>query len=213
MNKIYIFVLCPPFQGSTIIVELLNSSNKVTSFLNSPTKSGESQWLYKKHGDKQYIKNRWNPEYKLDMNMVNNVFNFYLNKKKEIYVEKSPPTICRAKMFEEYFSKLGKVYFIISIRNPYSTRYNANQWVKFAKYQKFNIENLKNTIVINYEDFCNDIDKVKSKIINEIPELGDLIYNEVHSKRVDLIIEKEKKNKILKKNKKLLKFFGYNIIS
>ena len=145
--------------------------------------------------------------------MVNNVFNIYLDKKKEIYIEKSPPTICRAKMFEEYFSKLGKVYFIISIRNPYSTRYNANQWIKFAKYQKHNIENLKNTIVINYEDFCNDIDNIKSKIINEIPELGNLIYNEVHSKRVDLIIDKEKKTKILKKNKKLLKFFGYNIIS
>jgi len=49
MKKIYIFILCPPFQGSTIIVHLLNSSSIVSSFLDVATKSGESQWLYKNH--------------------------------------------------------------------------------------------------------------------------------------------------------------------
>ena len=89
--KKYIFVLCPPFQGSTIIVNLLNSSKNVSTFLDCKTWAGESQWLYKKHGDKDYEKNRWDPDYKLDMELVDKVFNIYLNKNKEIWVEKSPP--------------------------------------------------------------------------------------------------------------------------
>lgn len=39
-------------------------------------------------------------------------------------------------MFEDYFSTLGDVYFIISIRNP--TNCNANKWIEYATYQKYN---------------------------------------------------------------------------
>lgn len=225
MKKKYIFVLCPPYQGSTIIVNLLSSSKNVSTFLNyKKTWAGESQWLYKKHGDKNYIKNRWDPNYNLDMKVVDKVLNIYLNKDKKIWVEKSPATICRAKMFQDYFSKLGDVYFIISIRNPYSTgHYGANDWIKFAKYQKDNLENLNNTILISYEECCNDLKKVISKIKKKIPKLGK-IYNKshkkinnergniIHSKKVDRVIDKEEKNKILKENIDLVKYFGYNII-
>ena len=38
--------------------------------------------VYKYHGDSNYEENRWNPNYKLDMNMVNKVFNTYLDKNK-----------------------------------------------------------------------------------------------------------------------------------
>lgn len=233
MKKKYIFVLCPPYQGSTIIVNLLNSSNNVSTFLDCKTFGqirGESQWLYKKHGDKDYAENRWDPDYKLNMELVNKVFNIYLNENKEIWVDKSPPSICRAKMFQDYFSKLGEVYFIISIRNPYSTgHYDSEQWLKFAQYQKYNLENLNNVISISYEECCNDIEKVISKITNKIPELGKIFnnshlknndnnfYNEerfnlIHSNKVDRIIDKEKKNIILKKNISLVEYFGYNII-
>jgi hypothetical protein len=224
MKKKYIFVLCPPYQGSTIIVNLLNSSKNVSTLLDCKTWAGESQWLYKKHGDKDYEKNRWDPDYKLNMKLVDKVFNIYFNKNKEIWVEKSPPSICRAKMFQDYFSKLGEVYFIISIRNPYSTEpYGADEWIKFAQYQKYNLEHLNNVISISYEECCNDIEKVISKITNKIPELGKIFNNNhqknnnergnlIHSNKVDRVIDKEKKNKILKKNIDLVKYFGYNII-
>ena len=226
MKKKYIFVLCPPFQGSTIIVNLLDSSNNVSTFLDCETWAGESQWLYKKHGDKYFEKNRWNSNYKLNMKLVDKVFNIYLDKDKEIWVEKSPSSICRAKMFQDYFSKLGDVYFIISIRNPYSTgHYGADKWIKFAQYQKYNLENLNNVISISYEECCNDLEKVISKIINKIPELGKIFNNNnsdqrngnerkklIHSNKVDRVIHKNRKNKFLKKNINLLEYFGYNII-
>ena len=84
------------------------------------------------------------PNYKLDMELVDKVFNIYLDSNKEIWVEKSPPAICRAKLFQDYFSKIGDVYFIISIRNPYSSRWHCRtNWIECAKYQKYNLENFK----------------------------------------------------------------------
>ena len=223
MKKKYIFVLCPPSHGSTIIINLIDSSPNVSSFLDAATWAGESQWLYGRHGDKDYKKNRWDPNYKLDMNVVNKVFELYLDSGKDIWLEKSPPTICRAKMFEDYFSKLGDVYFVISIRNPYAASRGAKDWVRHAEYQKWNIENLKNTIVISYEECCMDLDSVITKTKSKIPELVD-IYNKpnskkkgerfgkIHQNKVDRIKNKEEKNNILKDNIGILDFFGYKII-
>ena len=157
------------------------------------------------------------------MNMVNKVFNTYLDKNKQIWVEKSPPNICRAKQFQDYFSKLGEVYFIISIRNPYSASNTAEEWVKYANFQKKNIDTLKNRIYVTYEECCKNLDKVILKFTNRIPGLGTIYNNsitsidnerctKIHTNKVDRILDKEKKNKILKKNLHIVKYFNYTII-
>ena len=239
-NKIFIFVLCPPHQGSTIIIKLLDSSEHTTSFIGTAG-NGEGQWLLKMHGDKHYEDSRWDPNYEMDMKIVKDCYDRYWDKTKNICIEKSPPTICRAKMFEEYFSKFGKVYFIISIRNPYSTRGkdSAGNWIKFARYQKQNIETLNNVIITNYEEICSNTDKVIAKIVRSIPELGSLknIENKnVHigasykvnfsrnlpksdrSKKIsantlDRLIGVKRKNILLKKNEDIMDYFGYKIIN
>jgi hypothetical protein len=220
--KKYIFVLCPPYQGSTIILNLLSSSKNVSSFIGKSHWMGESHWLLKKHGDKNYESNRWDPNYNLDMNLVKKLFDIYLDDTKTIFIEKSPPTICRAKMFEEYFSGLGEVYFIISIRNPYSVRYGAEEWIKYAKFQRDNINTLNNIIVTSYEECCLDLDNVIKKIKEKIPHLGDIesvdnmrINNErgrvIHDKKVNRVIDKEKRGEVLKGELELLTFFKYKI--
>tara|TARA_Y100000389_G_scaffold205056_1_gene262534 strand:+ start:13198 stop:13905 length:708 start_codon:yes stop_codon:yes gene_type:complete len=218
----YVFVLCPPHNGSTIIVNLLSSSKNTTTFCKVVDK-GESQWLYQKHGAKDYLQNRWDPNYKLDMNVVKETFDTYLNNEKTIFVEKSPPTICRAKEFEEYFSKFGDVYFIISIRSPYSCDNLPKDWIQYATYQQNNIKSLKNTIVTSYEELCLNLDKVIANIIDKLPLLND-IHNQsnpliakergtpIHSDKVFRIMEKESKNKVLKEHLELLDFFGYKMI-
>jgi len=225
--KKYIFVLCPPQQGSTIIVNLLSSSKKVSSLMNVQ-QHGESQWLYKNHGDTNYEDNRWDPNYELDMDVVKNVFDIYFDNEKTFFVEKSPPMICRAEKFQEYFSKIGEVYFIISIRNPYSLNYadKVDDWVKYAEYQKKNIETLKNTIVTSYEEICLHLDNFILKIQEKIPELDDiknwdnnLAKNPtferskmIHDNKVNRCINKEEKTQVLKNNIELLHYFGYEII-
>ncbi len=225
--KKYIFVLCPPHHGSTMIVNLLSSSSSVSTFLNVNA-FGESQSLYKDNGDIIYEENKWDPNYDLSMDMVNNVFNKYLDNEKTIFVEKSPPMICRAEKYQEYFSKFGEVYFIISIRNPYSVNYSdkIDDWVKYAEYQKKNIETLKNTIVTSYEEICMKLDKFILKIQEKIPELNDIENRDndnsknnklervkkIHSNKVDRCLVKKPRTTVLKNNIELLQYFGYEIL-
>ena len=223
MRRKYIFVLCPPFQGSTIIISLLDKFSHVSSFLDyTNVWAGESQSIYKRY-DKNYDENRWNPDYKLDMKSIEKIYDEYLDKNK-IWVDKNPPWICRAEEIQNYFEKLGDVYFIISIRNPYSFDGSASNWVKFAEYQKYNIKNLKNIICINYEEICLDTNKVISKIKNKISGLGKFNdnhvykqqnerYNDIFKDKINRVIDKDEKNIILKKNKDLIEFFLYKIIN
>lgn len=222
MKKKYIFVLCPPYQGSTIIVNLLDSSKQVSTMLSYDT-VGESQWLIKNHGDEMYEPNRWDPTYNTSISIIKNILDTHLDNNKSVFVEKSPPNICRAKKIQEYFSEFGEVYFIISIRCPYSTKYSAEKWVKYAEYQKNNIEELDNIIVTSYESICQNLDGFISKIKEKIPELNDIrnrdnknVNNErgkqIHSGYINRIINKQEKNTVLKNHVDLLHFFGYKLI-
>jgi len=223
MSRKYIFVLCPPYQGSTIIVNLLDSSKAVSTMLKTDS-VGESQWLIKNHGDKMYESNRWDPNYDIDLGILKNILDTYLDKNKTLFVEKSPPNICRAKKIQDYFSALGEVYFIISIRSPYSAKCSAENWVKYASYQKTNIETLDNTIVTSYEEICQNLDGLITKIKTKLPELSDISNRankgnkgnerrkQIHSGYVNRVLNKDEKNKVLKDNVDLLHFFGYNLI-
>jgi hypothetical protein len=156
------------------------------------------------------------------MNKVKEIYYNYWDHIKSIYVEKSPPLICRAKMFEDYFKQFGEVYFIISIRSPYSTNhYSTEDWIKFAEYQKNNIETLENCIVTSYEELCLSTNKVIEKIKNIIPELSDIKNqqsnyiktergNPINKNNVDRVINKN--YECLKNHKELMDFFGYEIL-
>lgn len=227
MQRTFVFVLCPPYQGSTLIVNLLNSSDRVSTLLGCSTWAGEAQWLYKNHGDAQYVSNRWKSTYQFDPTVLEHVLNCYMDHKKPIWVEKSPSHICRAKQLQDHFSRLGKVYFIVSIRNPYSWdgREYMNQWVTMARYQKHNIENLNNVIPISYEECCCQLDRVVTKITSSIPEIGHIFNNQllpnprmderfqyIHDSKINRVIQKQTKNVELSRNIDLLRFFGYDLI-
>ena len=55
-RPIYIFVLCPPFQGSTIITKLLDSSEFTSSFIDTSDWAGEGQKFI---NDPLYEENKW----------------------------------------------------------------------------------------------------------------------------------------------------------
>lgn len=225
MSKIFLFVLCPPFHGSTILGNLLSSSPNVSSYLKSKKRkqvNGETELLW---GDNEYTKNwqRWNEFYPLNMKQVENTFKRVLNDKKSIWLDKNPSTICRAQMFQDHFSKIGKVYFIASIRNPYSVRgWRGWYWLEYANWQRRNIETLNNVFRTSYEELCENTNSVSDKLLTWLPELQTLqntgnknIPNErggeIHSDKISRILEPEKKNRFLKKHLDLMNYFGYEI--
>jgi hypothetical protein len=209
MTRIYLFILSPPNHNNRI-TEIINTSLNVSVYNSN---HGSIQTLYKNNGADKYFLSRWDPTYNLDMNMVNNIFNKVLDTNKQIWVETSSPNMCRANQLEKFFKNKGKVYFIILMSHPYSKLVKNELWETYGKYQKNNLETLKNTIYITYEDCCMNISKVILQLTNRIPELGKL-NNNINKLSINYKETKNKKkmNKTLYNNYDLLHFFGYNIM-
>ena len=193
-EKNFIFVLCPPFQGSTVIYRLLNTSPNATTFLDKVAWMGEGHVLIRKNIHNNWRNNRWDPYFDINMSKVSDVYMENWDQTKKVFVEKSPTTICRAEKFEEEFSKLGNVHFIVQIRNPFTCRMpyrhphipkciiqdkrnmitQCKVWNEYARIQKNNLENLNNTYFLTYEKLCTETDSVIDELIEKFPFLGSL---------------------------------------
>jgi hypothetical protein len=236
-EKKYLFILSPPFCGSTLLYKIISTSPNVSTLIGHNNWVGEGQWLLINDIEDFNESNRWNPNYKLSFNKVKKCYDKYWNLNKDILCDKSPSNICRAKDIENYFSKFGEVYFIILMRNPYSCKsLQPYKWVEFAKYQKYNLENLSNKIIIYYEDLILKTEETKLKLLNFLPLLKSInmkigyVPNLAQNlpseqkifglknrdkpllKKYLRIIGKNRKNKILINYIDLLKYFGYNFI-
>ena len=103
--------------------------------------------------------------------------------------------------------------------------------IQYLKYQKKNIEKLKVTFIIRYEELVNDTTNTKKNIVAFLPELNDINMNmnfSAHNSRAEknmaitnLNLEKIAKikkddlliiNSLLKKEKSTLNYFNYHII-
>ena len=116
------------------------------------------------------------------------------------------------------------------IRNPYATRWvEESDWVRFAKEQKHNIETLKRVIHFTYEELILHQEQVTAKLNNFIPEfsqgefdfdVGNIEHfnkndnrcNPISKRFLHRVDDKESKNEVLKDNKNLLNYFGYEYI-
>ena len=196
--KIYLFILSPPFQGSTIIYRILSSSPNISTLINNKNWAGEGQWLLESNGYKNYIYNRWNEEFKINLDKIKKCYDKFWDYNKLILCDKSPSFLIRANEIEKYFSKFGKVYFIISMRNPYSCDFekhsmSTKNWIKYAQYQKKNIETLQNKLYIPYEEFILNKKNTRNKILNFIPQLKELNMDIFNVKGLHHTLQRNKK--------------------
>lgn len=231
----YLFVLSPPFCGSTLVWRILSTSRNVSSlpnegqFLPSVKKiMREGHWDEAKTMPWEYIKKQWMKEWDLT---------------KPILLEKSPPNIMRAFEIEKCF----KPSFFISInRNPYafcegwsrrrktSCEIAVRWWVRFSKYQIRNINGLNYNRFFKYEDLIENTENISKQLSDFMPELSDInIYGRYKTKTVrtdkivdnpimlDLNVEKIRRlkkedieviTKVLKENLETLRFFNYELL-
>lgn len=238
----YLFILCPPFSGSTILYKILNTSSNISTFLDKKIEidfkgepmtvyihKGEGQFLYEMLGNHKlsqiYSDNRHNPDFQLPLDSMNSIWKEHWNFEKPIQCEKSPPFVHFANQIESFYGK-ENTKFIVMIRNPYACRWNEKipNWNVFASKQKQNLETLKHTLLIRYEDLVTEPELTKQRLIDFIPELHDInIYVEkiqglskgARNQRIttefrDRILDKEIKNTFLDKD--LLIYFGYEFL-
>lgn len=181
----YLFVLCPPYSGSTLLWKLLSTSGQVSAL------PDEGQMLPELKGimrDKP-----WNVDHVLPWPEIKSVWESYWDNSKPVLLEKSPPNLIRTLEIEEHFQPLK---FIIMVRNPYAQAeglIRRNNW-KVTRAANFSMMCLRRQLenarcldsahVLTYESLVQDPARVCRELTGFMPELGELDASasfEVHS--------------------------------
>ena len=234
MNK-YLFVLSPPYSGSTVLWKLLASSPNVSAL------PKEGQFL---EGVREVMRrDAWNPDKIIPWDMIKAYWDSIWDQSQPILLEKSPPNLCRAFDIEKAFVPS---YFIAMIQNPYAHCQGlvrrgsklaegmdgaATFWVQCAQYQKKNIEGLGRIIHFTYEALTQNPWHICEQMIMFMPELRQLDADAPISTesvigagpkkivnfsqlKIDLLSTRDISsiNRILKNHRDLMEFFGYNYI-
>ena len=233
----FLFILSPPYCGSTLLNEIISTSKNVSSNNYLNTREGQTLPEVKNF---MFKKNRWDPENKIPWKKVKQIWMKYWDLSKDILLDKSTTNILRCKEISNHFNPLQ---YICLVRNPYAQcegiirRNNkdpftaANFVIKCLKLQKMNLENQKNILFISYEDLCDKTESIIKKIIKFVPEVKNLntklefkAHNFKSSNKMQIVnlnnekISKLTKDQIETMNKvfileeKLIKYFNYEIM-
>ena len=233
----YLFILSPPFCGSTLLTEIISTSKNVSCNNNIGLREGQHL-----PGAKEILFNddRWDPKKEIDWKRVKKIWHKYWDRSKDILLEKSPPNICRAQNIDKIF--VGSKYICL-VRNPYAQiqsnirRYNTdikiatNKYISYLKFQKSNIEKLTGVLVLSYEELADNPIKAKEEITTFLPSLSDintdLQFNahNMHKKKKMAIKNLNKENisalskgqiqiinSLLSKEKELINYFNYILL-
>lgn len=181
----YLFVLCPPYSGSTLLWKLLATSANVSAL------PAEGQFLPEVSDimrDKP-----WQSEHPLPWPQIKAAWEQHWDHSKPVLLEKSPPNLVRAEAIARHFSPAK---FIIMVRDPYAhaeglirrnewpVRRAANFSAMCLRTQWRNVQTLKDTLVLTYEDLVADPAGVCARIGQFLPDLDDIDHRasfEVHS--------------------------------
>ena len=181
----YLFVLCPPYSGSTLLWKLLSTSQNVSSLPDEGQFLPELESLMR---DKP-----WDASHALPWPEIKRVWESYWDRAKPVLLEKSPPNIIRTKDILAHFQP---VKFIVMVRNPYAQSeglMRRNQWTarRAANFstmclrtQLRNARELDNVLVQTYEDLVQNPARACRQLAQFMPELGEMDHKasfEVHS--------------------------------
>lgn len=181
----YLFVLCPPYCGSTLLWKLLATSGNVSAL------PGEGQFL-PELADIMREK-PWQAEHSLPWPTIKAAWEKHWDHDKPILLEKSPPNLVRAAQIARHFSPSK---FIVMVRNPYAhaeglirrngfpVRRAANFAGMCLRTQWKNAQTLDNVLVLTYESLVQDPEGACKALIEFEPALHDIDHRanfEVHS--------------------------------
>lgn len=177
-DRVHLFVLSPPFSGSTVLWRVLNTSPNVTSL---PHVRGEGQFIPSvKHMMRD---DPWNPGKSLDWNFIRDQWSRLWDPGRAIRLEKSPPNILRAPEIERHFPNS---HFVAMMRNPYAfcegicrrlsvdMRFGAETWLSHARAQMRNRQTLERILFFTYEEFTDQTERVRARLLDFLPALQSL---------------------------------------
>ena len=233
----FLFILSPPYAGSTMLNQIISSSDNVSCNNNLGTREGQLLPAVKKF---MFQKNRWNENVQYPWEEVRKTWLRYWDYSKPVFLDKSIPNIMRVDEIEKVFSPIK---YMCMVRNPYAqveglmrrNKQDAKSAAEFAiKCLYYQSKNRKreNILFFTYEQLCDNRQEISQRMIEFIPELSDLDMNidltshnfkkkgkmkmaNLNDEKIAKISETDFEiiNSIFEKDKDLLKEFGYKIIN
>lgn len=241
IDRKYLFILSPPFCGSTLLSEILCTSKSVST--NNEKGTREGQTLPRVFKIMFGHDRRWDDTLDFDWPVIKKEWMKYWHPMTPVWLEKSPPNIIRAESISRHFQP---AYFIVLYRNPYahseslmrrrkmkknpSLEETAQFVIQCLKYQKRNIEQLDKVLQVSYESLTDNHQGVQKDLTAFLPRLSDinfkgpfnahsfkskpLVLTNLNQEKIDRLSAKEIKtlNVFFQKEETLLSYFGYTII-
>ena len=232
----FLFILSPPYCGSTMLNQLLSSSRNVSCNNHLGTREGQ---LLPGVSHIMFQDNRWDEEIHYPWEDIKTVWMRYWDLSKKVLLDKSIPNIMRVAQIDKVFDP---IYYICMVRNPYAqvesiirrnqqdVRSAAEFAIKCLYFQSIN-KDRKNTFFFTYEELCNDTDKVIKRMIDFLPDLEDInanmgftSHNYKTSKKMRMMNLNDEKiaklsdadiltiNSVFEGEKDILRMFNYKII-
>ncbi|MCG8329877.1 MAG: glycosyltransferase [Chitinophagales bacterium] len=235
-NNKFLFILAPPYSGSTLLHEIISTSPNVSPNNTDGTREGQTLPIV---GDIMFLENRWLHHVDYDWAFIKHIWMQHWDASKPVLLEKSPPNMIRTRSIIKHFHP---IYFVILHRNPYAhcesllrrhsiTATRAAEFAIFCLYHQWkNSNELRNAVTISYEEMVNNPDSLVHKIQRILPEVTAIHYKQefaAHNFKnrqlpvVDLNEEKIANikpedlraiNTVFRKNKWLLFHFRYPFV-
>ena len=233
----YLFILSPPFCGSTLLNQLISTSENVSCNNNIGTREGQT---LPEARNIMFENNRWDKNANLPWDRIKTIWHKYWDLSKPILLDKSTPNIMRVNDIKKFFNPIS---FICMVRNPYaqcegiirrngkSAEFAAKFSLKCLQYQKANIKMEKNLLFFTYEELCENKNQVVNKISSFIPELKDIKSEQkfkahnfktndkmeitnLNNEKITKLTEEQLNiiNSYFKQEEELLNYFNYTII-
>ncbi|GJM37880.1 MAG: hypothetical protein DHS20C19_12470 [Acidimicrobiales bacterium] len=171
----YLFILCPPYSGSTLLWRLVATSAHASIL------PAEGQFLPEVRDEMRAA--AWEPDRDVSWPRIKAVWDGYWDRTKPVLVEKSPPNAARAHEIAEHFHPVA---FLVMVRNPYAhveglMRRNGWSAAKAAGFaamtlgvQVDNARTLADATHFTYEDLVADPAGVLGRVRNLVPALDDM---------------------------------------
>jgi hypothetical protein len=171
----YLFVLCPPYCGSTVLWKLIATSDHVSAL------PSEGQFLPEVEGVMRQAP--WDADFEMPWEQIRAVWDRYWNHDKQVLLEKSPPNLLRTDQIREHFQP---VQFVMMVRNPYahceglmrrdgSAPEDAAEFaIRCLQLQRENRAKLPDSLWFTYEQLASDPRGIARKLCEFLPQLGEL---------------------------------------
>jgi len=168
----HLFILAPPYSGSTLLYRLVATSPAVSAL------PGEGQHIESVQA--LLARDAWAEDREIPWGFIRAAWERHWDLSKPVLLEKSPPHMMRAAELQEAFAPAS---FLILVRDPYCLAEGiVRRWdwdaraageftVRLLRRQRQNLALLERRLLLRYEDMAADPAACARSIVDSLPEL------------------------------------------